>query len=315
MIQATLDHFRDRGYADLGRMVDPAACADLLGEIRRRRQFDADMFLTERAFQANPQMKGVNPRPGRNLLEAFADELGFVERHDPLVQLLTEMLGPGYRILDKKLVCGVPERWIPDWLVRRIKGNPVNNLGAYVRPEFRDVTYFYGIDFHQDIIDWSGREADFITLYVYLHGVGPDEAPLNLLADSHRLGATGFPHRLERSNGKGVWHYGGDHGEAMECSQTMLVGGAGFAALWHPFTLHGTRPHAGDGERISLRYLIAKRDGGPPAFIDKVNDSIAGARSMAETRSDLAADGSPVLRGNAINSGAAPSSGPSGPAA
>ena len=53
MIQATLDNFRDHGYADLGRIVDPDACAALLSEIRRRRQFDADMFLTERAFLAS----------------------------------------------------------------------------------------------------------------------------------------------------------------------------------------------------------------------------------------------------------------------
>ena len=209
MIQAKLDEFRDHGFADLGRVVDPAACAALLSEIRRRRQFDADMFLTERAFLADPQMKGVNPRRGRNLLDGLRDHLDCVERHPILDRLLTGILGTGHAILDKKLVCGVPERWIPDWLVRRIKGNPVNNLGAYVRPEYRDVTYFYGIDFHQDIIDWSGREADFVTLYVYLHGVGPKDAPLQLLSDSHRLGATRFPHRLERSpSGPGWWRYG-----------------------------------------------------------------------------------------------------------
>ncbi len=312
MIQATLDHFRDHGYADLGRIIDPDACAALLGEIRRRRRFDADMFLTERAFLANPQMKGVHPRPGRNMLEGLQDYLDCVEQHDCLGRLLGALLGPGYSILNKKLVCGVPERWIPDWLVRRIKGNPVNNLGAYVRPECRDVTYFYGIDFHQDIIDWTGREADFITLYVYLHGVGPSEAPLHLLADSHRLGATRFPHRLERDADSLAWHYGGDRDDTMDCRQTMLVGGAGFAALWHPFTLHGTQPHAGDGERISLRYLIAKGDQAEPAFIDTVNAEIAGARSMARTRSDLDAEGAPILRGNAINTGDAT---PGGPAA
>lgn len=305
MLQATLDQFLENGFADLGRIIDPAACASLLSGIRRGRQFDADMFLTERAFLADPRMKGVNPRPGRNLLEGFQDELDCVEGHGSLSRLLTALLGTGYTILDKKLVCGVPERWIPDWLVRRIKGNPVNNLGAYVRPEFRDVTYFYGIDFHQDIIDWSGREADFVTLYVYLHGVGPAEAPLQLLSDSHRLGATRFPHRLERSaNGATWWRYGGDADEAMDCRQTVMVGGAGYAALWHPFTLHGTQPHAGDAERISLRFLIAKGDNAHDAFIDTVNETIAGALSMADTRGDLAEDGAPIVRGNIINADA-----------
>ena len=55
------------------------------------------------------------------------------------------------------------------------------HLGAFVRPEFRDVTYFYGIDFHQDLIDYKNRPADFLTLYVYLHPVTRSDAPLFLL--------------------------------------------------------------------------------------------------------------------------------------
>ena len=93
---------------------------------------------------------------------------------------MTALLGPGYEILNKKVVCGVPARSIPDWLKTRIHGNPVNNLGAYVRPQNRDVTYFYGIDFHQDLIDYKEREADFLTLYVYLHPVTRADAPLYL---------------------------------------------------------------------------------------------------------------------------------------
>lgn len=301
MIQATLDQFRESGFADLGRVIDPAACATLLSEIRRRRRFDADMFLTERAFVADAPMNGVNPCPGRNLLEGFEDELACVEGLGSLGRLLTALLGSGYTVLDKKLVCGVPERWIPDWIVRRIKDNPVDNLGAYVRPEFRDVTYFHGIDFRQDIVDESGRDADFVTLCVYLHGVGPADAPLRLLSDSHRLGATRFPHRLERSaNGATWWRYGGDAEEAMDCRQTMLVGGAGYAALWHPFTLHGTQPHAGDSERVSLRYLIAKGDNAQDAFIDTVNAAIAGAAPISDSRGDLA-DGAPIIRRNVID--------------
>ena len=51
---------------------------------------------------------------------------------------LTSLLGEGYEILNKKIVCGVPESSVPPWLRARILGNPVNNLGAYVRPEYRD---------------------------------------------------------------------------------------------------------------------------------------------------------------------------------
>ncbi len=76
----------------------------------------------------------MNPRPGRNLLERFEDALTFVEQAPDIVDGLTSLLGQRYEILNKKLVCGVPDSAVPAWLKARIAGNPVNNLGAYVRP-------------------------------------------------------------------------------------------------------------------------------------------------------------------------------------
>ena len=144
--------------------LEAGACERLLADIRATRRFDDSLFLSEAEFDADPQYTGVNPRPGRNLLEAFEDQLGFVERAPHIVEALTSLLGEGYEILNRKIVCGVPESSVPAWLRARILGNPVNNLGAYVRPEYRDITYFYGIDFHQDLIDYKDREADFLTL-------------------------------------------------------------------------------------------------------------------------------------------------------
>ena len=156
----------DHGYHLLGEVVDPAEAAALLADIRALRRFDESLFLTEAEFDADPQYKGVNPKPGRNLLERFESRMSLVEAQGHVTTALDALLGDGYEILDKKLVCGVPAKAVPEWLKARIHGNPVNNLGAYVRPEYRDVTYFYGIDFHQDLIDHPAREADFLTLYV-----------------------------------------------------------------------------------------------------------------------------------------------------
>jgi hypothetical protein len=80
----------------------------------------------------------------------------------------------------------------------------------------------------------------------------------------------------------------------------MLTGGAGFAAMWHACTLHGTQPDAADRERISLRYLVAKR-AGAAAGIDRVNATIQGPLSLDATRADLAADGSAQIKANAVN--------------
>ncbi|OYW95891.1 MAG: hypothetical protein B7Z13_00300, partial [Caulobacterales bacterium 32-67-6] len=187
-------------------LIDPQAAAALLADIRATRPFDHRLFLSEAEFDADPQHVGVNPRPGRNLLERFEDRLGFVEQAAHITSALQALLGEGYELLNRKVVCGVPQTSVPPWLRARILGNPVNNLGAYVRPEYRDVTYFYGIDFHQDLIDYRDRPADFLTLYVYLHPVSRLDAPLFLLTGSHQLGGTVFPHDLTRQDAE-TWTY------------------------------------------------------------------------------------------------------------
>lgn len=278
--------------------VDADAATGLLAEIRSTRAFDETLFLGEAEFDADPQYTGVNPRPGRNLLERFEAKLGFVEQAPHIVEAITALLGADYEILNKKVVCGVPARSIPDWLKTRIHGNPVNNLGAYVKPQHRDITYFYGIDFHQDLIDYKDREADFLTLYIYLHPVTKADAPLYLLEGSHRLGGSVFPHDLTRVP-DGAWLYrNGAHGETLT-QQRILTGGTGFAAMWHACTLHGTQPDAADHERISLRYLVA-RSKGRASGMDAVNATLGGPLSLTATREDLDAAGAAVIRKNTV---------------
>ena len=299
LAETVVDDFIRDGAHLFGEALDAQACADLLGRIRATRDFGANLFLSEAEFDADPQYTGVNPRPGRNLLEAFEADLGFVERDPGIVAGLTEVLGEGYEILNKKVVCGVPASAVPAWLKARIKGNPVNNLGAYVRPAYRDVTYFYGIDFHQDLIDYKDREADFITLYVYLHPVTRADAPLFVLENSHSLGASVFPHDLTR-DGPDAWTYrNGPQGEA-RCRQVVLTGGAGHVACWHALTLHGTQPDEADDERISLRYLFAPADG-VRAGLHAVNEALGVPLSLTATRVDLDAAGAAQIKANAVN--------------
>ena len=291
------DFVRDGAHL-FPQALDARAAAGLLAKIRAERAYDGGLFLTEREFDADPQYTGVNPRPGRNLLERFDADLGFVERSPQIVSAMTTLLGGDYEILNKKVVCGVPASAVPAWLRERIAGNPVNNLGAYVKPEHRDVTYFYGIDFHQDLIDYKDREADFVTLYIYLHPVTARDAPLYLLKGSHVLGGSIFPHDLARS-GPEAWTYrNGVYGET-EAAQVVLTGPTGFAAMWHACTLHGTQPDAADHERISLRYLMARRPG-TRAGIDQVNATLKGPLSLTATRVDLDPAGAAVLKANTV---------------
>jgi hypothetical protein len=295
-----LDDFARRGFHLFGQPVDPVAAAALLAQLRADRRYDDSLFQTEAEFDADPQYRGVNPRPGRNLLERFSDQLGFVEQAPQIIEGLTRLLGPGYRIMDRKVVCGVPAKAIPPWLKARIAGNPVNNLGAYVKPQNRDVTYFYGIDFHQDLIDFKEREADFVTLYVYLHRVTRADAPLFVLENSHSLGASVFPHDLAQAGSSDAWLYRNPPvGEAMT-RQVVLTGEAGFTAVWHACTLHGTQPDDGDEERISLRYLLAPAEG-VRAGLHAVNDGLGVPLSLQATRVDLDIAGAAAIKANTVN--------------
>src|SRR5579864_5140541 len=91
--------FIESGFHAFERPLDPNAAARLLAKIRATRTFDGGLFLSEAEFDADPQYTGVNPRPGRNLLERFGDGLGFVEQDLMIVAGLTEVLGDGYEIL------------------------------------------------------------------------------------------------------------------------------------------------------------------------------------------------------------------------
>ena len=82
--------------------------------------------------------------------------------------------------------------------------------------------------------------------------------------------------------------------------QRVLTGDAGFAAVWHACTLHGTQPDAADHERISLRYLFAKRSAAKAA-IDTVNAGLTGPTSLTSTRIDLGDDGAAVIKRNTVN--------------
>jgi len=71
--------------------------------------------------------------------------------------------------------------------------------------------------------------------------------------------------------------------------------------MWHACTLHGTQPDAADNERLSLRYLIARKPGATGTGIDAVNATLKGPLSLAATRRDLDARGRATIKANSVN--------------
>lgn len=297
-----MDTMRDSGFYEFGQLFSAALTQPLLSALQAERPAAGALFLDQATFEADPVFKGVNPRPGQNILERYQDLLDPLEQTPALLDGLKGFLGPDPQIMNKKVVMGVPESVIPDWVKTRQQGRYVNNLGAYVRPEYRDITYFWGIDLHQDIIDWPDRQGDFVTLYIYLHDVGPADAPLFLLPGSHRFGATRFPHDLQAGQGDPPeMTYRDAQGRALTAPLKKLTGPAGSAYMWHSCVLHGTQPDQNDQPRFSLRYLIARDPAAGHCGIDDVNTALDGPLSLSETREDLDEAGAARLAGNVIN--------------
>lgn len=297
---ALLQRFCDDGVVVLGQVIDVDRCAQLLGEILATRRFGAGLFLSEEEFRANPQRRGVNPRPGRaNVVDHF--DLSFIIDAPAIARLLDRLCGPGRRTLLAKAVCGAPLSWLPDYVRDEIREAPAAMLGPYIRPPYRDITYFHGIDYHQDLIDYPGRSSDVVTLYVYLGEVTIEDSPLFVLPRSHLLGATVFPHDLVVSSAASdVVTYRDTRGHALELRHRVLTGPAGSAALWHACLLHGTQPVAESRPRISIRYIIEK-DPAVRTFLDSVNDTLQGPLLLEATRVDQDGAAQTIVRGNVIN--------------
>jgi hypothetical protein len=289
--------FIDSGVANFPSMFGAVKSQALLNDVMLSRDID-NIFLTEAEFEVSQNMKGTNPRPGRNLAEKLDTE--FIFGNPVFSEIMAETLGGRFRIFDYKFVAGVPTSKLPDWLQAQIADQLVNNLGPYIKPEFRDMTYFHGIDYHQDIIDYPHKEADFITVYIYLDKVSGSSAPLHVLPNSHSLGCSVFPHNIKIEDEK--LKYTDDFGNCVLCDDLVLTGEAGDMSFWHSATLHGTQPQLDDESRISLRILVERNQpAAKGSWLDACNAKITGNLKLTETRRDLDASGTAKLSGNTIN--------------
>ena len=198
---------------------------------------------------------------------------------------LNFILGEDFEIILKKFVVSAPSFWLPGWLKDKITVTLGTNLGPYIKEEFRDMSYFRGIDYHQDQIDFPNSEPDFVTMYVYLNDTISKSSPLHVIEKSHIYGPTKFPHFLKEVNDDYVI-YGLDKNNSKKLKKKMLMGNAGTAYIWSCLTLHGTQPQVDkDIFRISLRYLIKKNKKNKKKFlIDKL---LPTDKKVLKTRDDI----------------------------
>ncbi|MEA1916661.1 MAG: phytanoyl-CoA dioxygenase family protein, partial [Campylobacterota bacterium] len=300
--------FIEDGSYIFGEVLDADRADELYKEILKTRKFDSSLFMSEEEYLKNQNHLSTNPNAKTTLLNRFEKELEFFSKDEYIQGFITHFLGDDYVHVIPKVICGVPFKALPSWVAKKVENINVANLGAYIKPQYRDITYFRGIDLHQDIIDWEEGKTEldpstFLTIYLYLHSVGKYDAPLHLMPKTHKFGISKFPHKLQRVDGNN-WKYTDDNNRSMECKDIEIHGNAGFVGAWHSCTLHGTQPVKDESEeaRISLRFLVGKaKENTNMTAIDRVNASIDGALKSKVMRDDLRADGKVAKDGNIIN--------------
>jgi len=279
--------FLDKGFLDFGQILDQTKCSSVLERIKESRDWSMNLFRSESEVIKKPQTSKVNPGRGiSNLAESY--DLDFIENNKIIRDSLELIVGKNYEIILKKFVVGVPDSWVPKWLKPNISKQLVANLGQYIKEEYRDVSYFRGIDYHMDLIDHPGKIGDYITLYIYLNDVNEKNSPLHVIEKSHIFGATKFPHFLNDTSDSYI-EYGHTENNLKKFNKKILTGGCGSVYLWSSMTLHGTTPATfNDSPRTSLRYTIKKNSSNTEnTLIDSLLKNAGGNLQLNAMRDDV----------------------------
>jgi len=275
-----LNYFIKNSFVEFNSLLDKKECRRLYNKIKNSREWGPKLFQSENKykleFKKKPKIK-LNPGKGiQNLVDEH--NLEFIEKNKSIIDLLKIILGENYKIILSKFVVAVPNNWMPNYVKQRNKKKLISNFNEYIKKEFRDVTYFRGIDYHMDSIDWEKKNNRFITMYIYLNDIDETMSPLNVIKKSHIFGHTSFPHYLKKDKSHSNIEYSPDGKNYTKFKSHKLLGKTGALYIWTSNTLHGTSPSFDDKEnfRISLRYLI-KKNSKSKGMLDKlVNQKIVG---------------------------------------
>lgn len=251
------------GFVSYGELLNKKKCERIYNKILNDRKWGKNLFQSEKDFLNEFKNKKKRTNPGyrgtKNLIQKF--NLKFIEKNLWIKRNLNLILGPNYKILLSKFVVAVPFHWMPDYVKKRNKLKLISNFGPYIKKKYRDVTYFRGIDYHMDSIDWLGKNAKFITMYIYLNDIKKNMSPLNIVKRTHIYGSTPFPHFIKDYPNKNYLEYSKNNKTFSKFQKQILIGKTGTVYFWTSNTLHGTAPDKSNSKehfRVSLRFLIKK---------------------------------------------------------
>ena len=286
--------FLNNGWVNFGNILDPIRCKEVADQLINSRQWDKTIFRSKKNLYGNKRHLNVTPQKnGYNLAEEL--NLDFIENNKTLKKYLSLFLGKNYEIMLKKFVVSTPEKIIPKWLNPIVKKKLDGHLAQYIKPEYRNISYFSGIDYHMDILDYADFDADYVTVYIYLTDVIHNQSPLNVIDKSHKFGATHFPHFLKKTSKKNLIRYSMDGINYEKFKTSLLTGKRGSVYLWSALTLHGTVKSTNNKPRVALRYSIKRDKKSKNCLIDKLYKNL-NIKLKNKTRTDLKISNSKFLK-------------------
>ncbi len=281
-----LENFKKEGFARFNKLLDENKCKKLYDDLKSNRNWGPDLFQSEENFNNEFKDKPIiKTNPGKDVQNLIMNhDLDFIENSETIRNMLNLVLGSNYEIMLAKFVVSVSESWMPEYVKQRNKIKLISNFNPYIKKDYRDVTYFRGIDYHMDSIDWENQENQFITMYIYLNDVDKSMSPLNIISGSHVYGHCSFPHLIKDNPDENFLEFSSGDNVYERFSKQTLIGSKGTVFIWTSNTLHGTAPSSEEKEnfRISLRYLIKKNKNSSGLIDHCVKQKIVG-----KTRKEL----------------------------
>ena len=294
--------FINNGFVDCGNIISQKDCFSIFNKVKETRNFSSEIFYDKKVYEKKKNfekywqnnfpkfyksvinikkkfwMRSKHPEAGiKGLNLANEIDTTHIDNNPHIEKILKEILGQNYSLLIKRFVVGLPTLKIPKWILKKIENAQDTNLGDFIKPQYRDMTYFHGIDFHQDVISKGTSTSDFITLYAYLNNIDEKMSPLIVVPKSHIFGITTFPHKIKFLQNKRDIIYNDRRGNKKKLRIKMLTGKAGQVYFWSGLTLHGTQSSSSNKDiRISLRYLFKKNPLTNNNVIDLFNKNIKG---------------------------------------
>lgn len=316
MDKKPIEDFLKTGLLKLSDVFDKNKIDKLYQDLLSSRKIDNSLFRSEAQYKIENKInyflekylkfvlnlkkkylpKSKHPEPfvkGKNFLNNY--NLDFVEKNENFKKLFEELLGKNYEIILKKIVISVSDKNLPVWIKNELKNRNIKALSEFVKNKYADVTYFNGIDFHQDYIDFYNKDLNFITGYIYLNEVNENMAPLLVIENSHKLLASSFPHNLKyNKDNKSFDYYSDTSNEKLEnLKYKKLTGPKNQLYAWTAYTLHGTNKQTCQQNRYSLRFIIKSNSTDQEIPINKIFDSLCGKnlhRSLKTTRNNFNRD-------------------------